>query len=143
MTKQDLNAILAGLRLLQLAMEQGPLPPDLDGILNDDGQDPPIDADGIDVLCEELNFGADYNKELFEVSRVHNGEKDGANWDEITMEVCHASDCPESHMFSVYVRNPEHDGRSEWLSDHVTESLAVTAAASYEIEFDQIIAAQR
>ena len=55
MTKQDLNAVLTGLRLLQRELDKGPLPAELDEILTDGGTDTPLDTEAIGDLCEELN----------------------------------------------------------------------------------------
>ena len=55
MTKQDLNAVLTGLRLLQRELDKGPLPVELDEILTDGGTDTPLDVEAINDLCEELN----------------------------------------------------------------------------------------
>ena len=51
----ELAAVLAGLRLLQLAGDD--LPPDVEMIATDCGQYPPLTDDQIDDLCERLNFG--------------------------------------------------------------------------------------
>jgi hypothetical protein len=55
---QDTNAILAGLRLLQSALDKGTVVAD-DGdvgdILTNSGECTPHTADSIDELCERLN----------------------------------------------------------------------------------------
>jgi hypothetical protein len=137
MSKQELNAILAGLRFLQgnyYAMPYEIRAIMKDGIPHKDA----LTVAQIDALCESLNVGA-YNPERFEVSRVHEWEDEN---ERTLSEKCSEEGCSNEHLFSVYVRNPDHDGRSEWLSDHISEGLAVAAARAYEPNFDEIIAFQ-
>lgn len=51
------DAILAGLRLLQIELDRGYLdiPTHIEGVLTDDFTHPPISTEEIDVLCEKVN----------------------------------------------------------------------------------------
>ena len=55
-TSREISAVLAGLRLLQQALERGETPA-VQEILQE--VDPPLSADEIDRLCEEINLGLD------------------------------------------------------------------------------------
>lgn len=60
LSAQQLDAVLAGLRCLQVALESGSVSPD-DGDIGDiltNGQTHPgLTADEIDKLCESINSG--------------------------------------------------------------------------------------
>lgn len=51
---ENLNAILAGLRLLQAQYDR--LPADIATILDNCGENEPLDEDAIDDLCERINI---------------------------------------------------------------------------------------
>lgn len=58
LSRKDFDAVLAGLRLLQCALDSGEVEPndgDVGNILTCDGDHEGLDAAGIDALCENLN----------------------------------------------------------------------------------------
>lgn len=54
-TAQERDALLAGLRLLQLALARGPIDPPLRSVLTDDDAHAGLDLTQIDALCERIN----------------------------------------------------------------------------------------
>lgn len=139
MKRLERNAVLAGLRYLQYNLLQ--IPDSIFHILTDGNVENDanhLNAEDIDALCESLNM-ATYDPAKFEVSRVHQWEDEN---ERTLAETCTIDGCSNEHLFSVYVRNPQRDGRSEWLSDHISEALAVSAAIAYGPDFDEIIAFQ-
>lgn len=54
-TAQERDAVLAGLRLLQLALARGDTDPALGSILTNDGAHAGLDLPRIDDLCERIN----------------------------------------------------------------------------------------
>ena len=54
-TAQERDALLAGLRLLQLALGRGDLEPALENIVTNDGAHTGLDPTRIDALCERIN----------------------------------------------------------------------------------------
>lgn len=54
-TAQERDAILAGLRLLDLALACGNIDTELENILTNDGTHGGLDFPGIDDLCERIN----------------------------------------------------------------------------------------
>ena len=56
-TPQELGTILAALRHWQTEIEDGDYPGDLWDIASDGGTMVPLDAEDIDLLCENLNCG--------------------------------------------------------------------------------------
>lgn len=56
LSRHELNAVLAGLRLLQ-GMPFSHLPLGVQNVYTEDGDTLPLDEDGIDNLCERLNGG--------------------------------------------------------------------------------------
>lgn len=139
MTKRERNAVLAGLRFVQANYSSMPYEiRDIftDGIPRTEG----LTRSDIDALCESINV-ADYNRDHFEVSRVHAWEAEDMPKGTDFVR-CNEGGCSNEHLFSVYVRNPQKDGRSEWLSDHVSQGCAIAAAKAYEWDFDEIVANQ-
>ena len=55
MTAHERDAVLAGLRTLQLALVNGPLDPVFLDIYNNDGAHAGLDLPEIDALCERIN----------------------------------------------------------------------------------------
>lgn len=53
--KDETAAILAALRLFQLAIERHDLPPMIEDIATDGGAFPPLNSDAIETLCESIN----------------------------------------------------------------------------------------
>ena len=54
-TGQERDAVLAGLRLLQVALARAAIDPPLRSILTNDGTHAGLDLLGIDALCERIN----------------------------------------------------------------------------------------
>lgn len=54
-TLDELAAILAGLRMLQEMLDDGPYKPEIDGVLTNEGTMPGLTPDEIDELCERLS----------------------------------------------------------------------------------------
>ncbi|KAB2723228.1 hypothetical protein [Brucella anthropi] len=54
-TAQERDAVLAGLRLLQLALARADIDPALGSIVTNDGAHAGLDLTQIDALCERLN----------------------------------------------------------------------------------------
>ncbi len=54
-TAEERDAVLAGLRLLQLALARGDIDPPLRSILTNDGAHAGLDLARIDALCERTN----------------------------------------------------------------------------------------
>ena len=54
-TAQERDALLAGLRLLQLALGRGDLEPALENIVTNDDAHTGLDPTRIDALCERIN----------------------------------------------------------------------------------------
>ena len=54
-TAQERDAVLAGLRLLQIALARGDIDPPLGSILTNDGAHAGLDLTRIDALCERIN----------------------------------------------------------------------------------------
>ena len=54
-TTGERDALLAGLRLLQLALAGAIVEPALRSILTNDGEHPSLDLTAIDALCERIN----------------------------------------------------------------------------------------
>lgn len=128
MKRIERNTILAALRFLQANSHALPY------VIRD------LIADGvpgaramtlaeIDTLCETINVrDVDFERPTygeFEVERVH------LPINEPTAEVCNETNCNNRHFWAVYSRDPK-TGFTEWLSDHLTEELARTAAAAYK-----------
>lgn len=55
-TAQERDAVLTGLRLLQLALESGHIAPMLRHIFTNDGAHAGLDLRAIDALCERINI---------------------------------------------------------------------------------------
>lgn len=127
MKRLERNAILAGLRYLQYNLLQ--IPDRIFDILTDGNAEDDSNHLGvqeINALCESINFddisfeGSTYGE--FEVERVHLQPEP---------ERCSRDTCKRLHNWAVYRRNAE-TKLAEWLSDHLTEELARTAAAAYK-----------
>ncbi|SDH00784.1 hypothetical protein [Pelagibacterium luteolum] len=55
-TAQERDAVLTGLRLLQLALERGQLAPMLHDVFVNGGAHPGLDLSEIDALCQRINI---------------------------------------------------------------------------------------
>lgn len=138
MKVEHTNAILAGLRLLQLHREAGSLPHAIFELL--EGDQPlthgPITNEQIDALCEDLNFGQVFERSTevpngWDVQRTCQWEDEN---ERTLAEQCKDPQCAKDHVWSVYQRIPSDglpNGVQRWVSDHDTEEHAGTAARAY------------